>query len=98
MIGEHEVRSLLSSLCVELGFCLAPAQIEEFTADPPGTVIEFTNAVFRAEGLAPETAARHLFRQVRDRVSEAFTRGADRQLLERILEAAEQRSDERQSR
>jgi hypothetical protein len=35
-------------------------------------VVAFTDAVFTAEGLPPETADRHLYRQVRDMVAAAF--------------------------
>jgi hypothetical protein len=35
-------------------------------------VVTFTDAVFSAEGLPPETADRHLYRQVRDLVAAAF--------------------------
>lgn len=72
MLTAREIRSLLSKLCVDLGFCLpsdAEAQLEE---RPPSSIGEFTDAVFIAEGLDPATADRHLYRQVRSVIAEAF--------------------------
>jgi hypothetical protein len=71
----------LEKLCVDLGFCLPPVESEKLFANPPKTALEFTNAVFLAEGLAPEVVDRHLFRQVRDYVSDAFRRSEERQEL-----------------
>jgi len=81
MIDNTDVRPLLDKLCVDLGFCLPPAESEKLIVDPPQTVLEFANAVLLAEGLAPEVADRHLFRQVRDYVSQAFQRSEERQEL-----------------
>jgi hypothetical protein len=72
MLTDHEVLRLLDKLCIELGFCLPPAEIERLANDPPVDVLRFTDAVFRAEGLNPELADRHLYRQVRDSVAQAF--------------------------
>ena len=63
---------LLDRLCVELGFCLVPEQRERLAAMAPTSVHVFTDAVFLAEGLDPQVADRHLWRQVRDRVREHF--------------------------
>jgi hypothetical protein len=65
MIHNTDVKPLLDKLCIDLGFCLPAAESEKLFLNPPGTVLEFTNAVFSAEGLAPEVADRRLFRQVR---------------------------------
>jgi hypothetical protein len=40
----------------------------------PIELTEFVNAVFAAEGLDPEQASRHLWRQVRDMISIAQQR------------------------
>lgn len=72
MLKPSEVESLLSALCVELGFCLPPAENARLTSNPPTNVLEFTRAVFRAEGLEIELADLHLVRQVRERVAKAF--------------------------
>jgi hypothetical protein len=68
----HKVRTLLDTLCVDLGFCLAPDAIARLCDDPPPTSDEFTDAVFRLEGLDPTTADRHVYRQVRAVVARAF--------------------------
>jgi hypothetical protein len=72
MLGERRTRQLLNDLCVELGFCLPPEDVERLASAPPADVVTFTDAVFSAEGLPPETADRHLYRQVRDLVAAAF--------------------------
>lgn len=63
---------MLDKLCIELGFCLPPEEYTKLSNSPPTTVKAFTDAVFVAEGLEPEYADRHLWRQVRDRVTEYF--------------------------
>jgi hypothetical protein len=78
MLTSEEVQSLLDRLCVDLGFCLPPAEHNRLCDDPPQDVVLFTDAVFRAEGLNPEHADRHLYRQVRDYVAEAFGGSARR--------------------
>src|SRR4051794_27567025 len=51
----REVEQLLYDLCVHMGFCLPPEESARLRRDPPPTVDEFINAVFRAEGTDPET-------------------------------------------
>lgn len=72
MLSRREVEDLLSKLCIELGFCLDPADQDQLAAEPPADVRTFTDAVFVAEGLDPALADRHLYRQVRDKIAEAF--------------------------
>ena len=67
-----EIYKLLDRLCVELGFCLPPNDREILAETAPTEVTAFVDAVFRAEGLDPSTADRHLWRQVRGVVNEAF--------------------------
>lgn len=74
MLSERDTETLLSELCVKLGFCLPPEARHLLATSPPAEVGAFTNAVFKAEGLNPETADRHLYRQVRAMVSRAFER------------------------
>lgn len=81
MIDNTDVRPLLEKLCADLGFCLPPSESEKLSANPPETALEFTNAVFLAEGLAPEVADRQLFRQVRECVSQAFRCSEEHQEL-----------------
>jgi hypothetical protein len=45
-----KVRALLSQLCVKLGFCLPPLEIERLATSPPEDSDEFTEAVLVAEG------------------------------------------------
>lgn len=79
MLTDDQVRMMLDQLCVDLGFCLPPAQIERLARDPPTDVVPFTDEVFRAEGLDPETADRRLYRRVHDVVARAFERAAGAQ-------------------
>ena len=72
MLNEAQVEVLLSELCIELGFCLPPNARELLRRSPPTTVKEFTDSVFRAEGLDPEIADRGLYRQVRDLIAPTF--------------------------
>jgi hypothetical protein len=50
---QATVEALLDELCVTLGFCLPPDAKEALTANPPGDVDAFTDAVIRAEGMDP---------------------------------------------
>lgn len=77
MLTEHEVEQLLDELCIRLGFCLPSTEYERIKSAPPADVRSFTQAVFVAEGLDPDTAGRRLYRQVRDMVSDAFRRAED---------------------
>jgi hypothetical protein len=75
--SEHEVKRLLDHLCVKLGFCLSPADTLWIQEHTPNTPDSFTDAVYKAEGLDPLTAERHLYRQVRNIVREAFRKAED---------------------
>jgi len=72
MLTAQHVERLLEVLCVKLGFCLPPVEDARLMRAPPEDVVAFTDAVFRAEGIEPSTADRHIYRQVRDVVSAAF--------------------------
>ena len=72
MLKPAEVTLLLSELCKKLGFCLLLSEIERLSATPPSGVDAFADAVFLAEGMNPEMADRHLYRQVRAVVRDAF--------------------------
>lgn len=73
-LDPEDVENLLSKLCTELGFCLPPESNMRLRDNPPLEVKLFTDEVFRLEGLNPETVDRHLYRQVRDQIQEAFRR------------------------
>jgi nitrous oxide reductase len=68
------VEALLWKLCVDLGICLHSPESDQLCDDPPEDVAAFVDAVFTAEGMDPTTADRHLYRQVRDYVTDAFRR------------------------
>ena len=65
------VAALLLELCVDLGFCLPPADQRRLEADPPTDVDMFTDAVFAAERMNPSDRPR-LRSQVRERVDKHF--------------------------
>jgi hypothetical protein len=89
LFGPQEVRAVPSELCIKLGFCLAPIEVERMSTSPPRGIDEFTGAVFVAEGLDPVTSDRRLFNQVRDLVARAFVDHRSEQPLERASEVAE---------
>lgn len=68
---KKEVDVLLGRLCVKLGLCLPPDDIEQLSNEPPEDPLAFVDEVFRREGLDPATADRRLYRKVRDVVIEA---------------------------
>lgn len=72
MLRLNEAKSLFSNLCTELGFCLSPEACMRIQQELSEDINDFTNAVFTAEGLDPNTADRHLYRQVRAKIVEAF--------------------------
>ena len=72
VLSDHQVRVLLDRLCAQLGFCLPPDAIAQIRSDPPEEARAFADAVFAAEQMDPEMADRHLYRQVRDMISQAF--------------------------
>jgi len=72
MVAPNKIERLLDDLCSELGFCLARKEREYLSANPPDSASAFANAVFAAEGLNPELADRHLWRQIRDRIADCI--------------------------
>ena len=81
VLTPAEVTSLLSRLCGDLGFCLPPAECERLRIAPLVTIDSFTDAVFLAEEMHPDTAERHLYRQVRARVAEAFRAASQHEII-----------------
>ena len=77
-VDPAEVKALLSKLCIGWGFCLPADDCVRLERTPPPEITEFTNTVFVAEGLDPQTADRHLYRQVRAVIAEAFQRHEER--------------------
>ena len=84
MLNGREAEILLSLLCTKLGFCLPPDRENKLIENPPATIEDFTDAVFRAEGLNPEHAERQLYRQVRDKVAEAFEQHNNEHLFDSL--------------
>jgi hypothetical protein len=75
---DNKIRMrLLNDLCAGLGFCLPPDDSARLLAWENPDVLAFTDAVFEAEGMQRPYDL-HLYRQVRDKVGEAF-RLEDRQ-------------------
>ncbi len=77
-LGAKETESLLSELCVNLGFCLQDEASEHFYRSPPADIEAFTRAVLVSEGMGQKTADRKLFAQVRATVEKAFQKHAER--------------------
>lgn len=61
----------------KLGFCLPREEEVRLVEDSPNSASAFVDAVFRAEGLDPETAGRRLYRRVHDMVADAFPQAED---------------------
>jgi hypothetical protein len=76
MLSSKETMQLLYSLCIRLGFCLPPETQTLLAESPPEDIDEFTVAVFRAEGLDPETADQQLYCDVKNMVATAFRQSA----------------------
>ena len=66
-----ELYVLLDRLCIDLGFCLPPRNIERIVAGTEYDADEFTDIVFRAEGMNPEENIA-LQRQVRKMFTDRF--------------------------
>ena len=77
ILPRDQAEQLLGKLCVQLGLCIPPDEWLRLATEPPSEAIAFTDAVFLAEGLDPATADRHLYRQARDIVIEAFRRASN---------------------
>ena len=71
-LTQHQVRCLLDELCIDLGFCLPPADAERLAKDHPLNAREFADAIYRAEGMDLETRDLGLWRRVRDRIQVHF--------------------------
>lgn len=73
-LTESQVEALLRRVCVELGLCLTPDTYDHLVTHAPTEITALTDAIFVAEGIAPEAANRTLYGQVRACVEEAFLR------------------------
>ena len=70
-LSTREREKLLGEICVVLGLCLPQEGYDALHDNPPARLSEFVDAVFRYEGLDPETADLRLKRQVRDMIAKA---------------------------
>ena len=70
-LSAREREKLLGDICVILGLCLPQEGYDALHDNPPAQLSEFVDAVFRYEGLDPETADLRLKRQVRDMIARA---------------------------
>lgn len=80
VITAPDARTLVEILCTQYGFCLSPLWRARLGKNPPQTVSKFTDAVFRAEGLDPNTADSTLYKAVEEEVRQAFERSAENQI------------------
>jgi len=69
-VARQEVRALLNGLCSDLAYCLSSVDRIRLQHEPPLNVGTFTDAVFRAAGLAGLGGTD--YRQARDYVAQAF--------------------------
>jgi hypothetical protein len=72
MLTETDIYKLLNDLCVQFGLCLSGDEMKRLADSPPTDERSFADAVLAAEGMDPDAADRHLYRQVRDRIAETF--------------------------
>lgn len=70
-MSPNAIPSLVSKLCIELGFNLGAHDVAVLRKNPPTSADEFIRRVFEAEGMSPADNLR-LTRKVRDLVEEYF--------------------------
>ena len=73
-LSQVEAGKLLGVLCVKYGFCLPPLWHARLQRNPPRSIEKFVDAVFRAEGLDPNTADSGMYKAMREEVRQAFER------------------------
>jgi hypothetical protein len=76
-LTRSEVASLLDRLCANAGFCLPSAEHDKLLENPPGDPAAFTDAVFLAEGLDPQTAQLSLYRGILNFVTAVFRHSSE---------------------
>lgn len=80
VITAPDARALVETLCTQYGFCLTPLWKARLSKNPPQAVKKFTDAVFRAEGLDPQTADATRYKAIENEVRQAFERSAENQI------------------
>ncbi len=68
---ENEIRKYLDEICVELGFCLPPKDIEKLVSKEYYMADKFVREVFTIEGINPDIELQ-LFRQVKKKFIDRF--------------------------
>ena len=76
VLTASEIETLLTKVCVELGFCLPPNAVLQLRNSLPADIDSFTDAIFTAEGLDPRFANRTLRAQVRAMVRDEFAKAS----------------------
>ena len=79
MLTPEEIDSVLYKVCLDLGFCDIRSDSDMLRTDD---IDEFTRAIRSAEGLPPDGADRHLYRQVRHLVANAFEKHAEKAFID----------------
>ncbi|SKA96198.1 hypothetical protein SAMN02745166_02371 [Prosthecobacter debontii] len=78
VLTSIQADALLDELCRTLGFCPPLEALETLTRQPPPDIEAFTDAVIRADALAPECdISLRLYRQVRAIVTAHFHQAED---------------------
>jgi len=75
VINRRDADLLLHWLCSKMGFCDLGSVRAALVDTPPDTPLEFARAVYIAEGLDPDVADVHLFRQVLGKVTDVYRDG-----------------------
>jgi hypothetical protein len=68
---EKDLRSLLSKLCLEWGFCIPPDDVDRIACSQRLTADEFAAEVLKAEGFNPDYEVRW-YRWIKRRFIETF--------------------------
>jgi len=76
-LTKKNSHKLENKLCVGMGFCSMREKFDLIVKNLPRELDEVVNDIFRAEGLNPDTAGRHLWRSVRDVVVKAHHDSCD---------------------
>lgn len=71
MSMKSEIGNLLGDLCIELGFCLPPKEVDTILEKNHFTAEEFTKSVLIAEGMNPEMEIKH-FRSIKRKFTDLF--------------------------
>lgn len=66
-----QLETLLETLCVKLGFCLAGDKYDRLVDDPPTDPVAYAEAVISADGVDPQTLRGDVYAQVLEDVERA---------------------------